>query len=139
MVTSNSVDTAERCTPLSSSDPELPDPDEITPLLRTKRARVFFYRNPLEWWSSTTSRSVAALSAYIDKNAGLLLVASSQFFLSAMNVSVKWLNSLDEPMPMLEVCLRYGVSSSELTSSKIIFCVADMDQNGECLDLLSPI
>jgi len=126
MVTPNSVDAAERCTLLSSSDPELPaggdvlglaDPDEITPLLRTKHARVF-HRNPLEWWSS--ARSVTTLSVYIDKNAGLLLVASSQFFLSAMNVSVKWLNSLDEPIPMLEVCLRYGVSSSELTSSKII-------------------
>ena len=124
MVTSNSVDTAaERCTPLSSSDPELSptgglgdvlaDPDEMTPLLRTKHARAC-YRNFLEWWSS--ARSVTTLSAYIDKNAGLLLVASSQFFLSAMNVSVKWLNSLDEPIPMLEVCLRHGVSSSEITS-----------------------
>jgi hypothetical protein len=33
----------------------------------------------------------------------MLLVVASQFFLSAMNVSVKFLNSLDEPVPTLEV------------------------------------
>jgi hypothetical protein len=45
----------------------------------------------------------AAVSAFLDKNAGLLLVAASQFFISASNVSVKYLNSLDEHVPMLEV------------------------------------
>jgi hypothetical protein len=43
-------------------------------------------------------------SGFIDRNAGLLLVAASQFFISAMHVSVKWLNTMDEPVPILEVC-----------------------------------
>jgi hypothetical protein len=53
--------------------------------------------NVSERWRSSTS-------AFIDRNAGLLLVAGSEFFFSIINVSIKWLNSLDEPMPILEVC-----------------------------------
>ena len=92
MATAHGVGNAERCTLLSSSDPELPasrdglaDPNETTPLLRTNRPHV--------------------LSAFMDKNTGLLLVAASQFFFSGINISVKWLNSLDEPIPTLEVCV----------------------------------
>ena len=36
-------------------------------------------------------------------NAGLLLVAASQAFFALMNVAVKKLNSLDPPVPALEV------------------------------------
>ena len=53
--------------------------------------------NVSERWRSSTS-------AFVDRNAGLLLVVGSEFFFSAINVSVKWLNNLDEPVPTLEVC-----------------------------------
>jgi hypothetical protein len=76
----------------------LADPNETSPLL---------------WTNSTLARALHDqpshserrhfLSAFFDKNAGLSLVAASQFFFSAMNVCVKWLNSLDEPIPILEV------------------------------------
>lgn len=36
-------------------------------------------------------------------NTGILLVAASQFFFALMNVAVKKLNSLDEPVSTLEV------------------------------------
>jgi hypothetical protein len=48
------------------------------------------------------------VSTFFDENAGLLLVAASQFFYAAANTCVKWLNSPDdgEPVPMLEVRRR---------------------------------
>ena len=104
MATSYSVGTAEQCAPLSS-DPELSagrdglaDLNETTPLLRTNRPHVLQW-NHSEWWSPARS----AVSAFVDKNSGLLLVAASQFFFSGMNLSVKLLNGLDEPVPTLEV------------------------------------
>ncbi|KAI0262063.1 hypothetical protein BC834DRAFT_892921 [Gloeopeniophorella convolvens] len=45
----------------------------------------------------------ASVSVFLKDNAGLLLVGASQFFFSAMNVSVKVLNSLDKPVPTLEL------------------------------------
>jgi hypothetical protein len=50
-------------------------------------------------------RGQSAISSFLDKNAGLLLVASSQLFFCASNLCVKWLNSLDESerVPILEV------------------------------------
>jgi hypothetical protein len=72
---------------------DLADPDETSPLLGTNGAHAL-------------KPSHHALSAFFDKNAGLCLVAASQFFFSAMNICVKWLNSLDEPVPILEV--RFG-------------------------------
>lgn len=56
----------------------------------------------------TASISWRRLSADIREivldNTGLLLVASSQVFFSLMDVSVKELNSIDPPVPTLEVC-----------------------------------
>ncbi|EPQ53277.1 DUF6-domain-containing protein [Gloeophyllum trabeum ATCC 11539] len=39
----------------------------------------------------------------MENNAGLLLIASAQLFFALMNVAVKMLNSLDEPVPTLEL------------------------------------
>lgn len=39
----------------------------------------------------------------IQNNTGMLLIAASQAFFSLMNVAVKKLNSLDQPVPALEV------------------------------------
>ena len=46
------------------------------------------------------SRGTVLVSGFFDTNAGLLLVAPSQLFVSAMNLSIKWLNSQDEPVPL---------------------------------------
>jgi len=107
MATAHAVDTAERSALLSASDPELPairdglaGPDETTPLLRTDRARLLLW-NGSGWWSSAR----AAASTFSEKNAGLLLVAAAEFFLTGINFSVKWLNGLDKPVPTLEVCI----------------------------------
>jgi hypothetical protein len=136
MAASNSVETTKQHGQWSSSDPELhtrrddlADPDETTPLLRTNHP----LGNHSGWLSS--ARSVVTVSAFFDRNAGLLLVAASQSFFTAMNFSVKWLNSLDEPIPLLEVCVSSRVLFSGLTS----FRAANMGQNGEYLDLSSCI
>jgi len=107
MATTHAVGNAERCALLCSSDPELPasrdglaDPNETTPLLRMNRPHVLQWTHS-QWWSPAE----AAVSAFLDKNTGLLLVAASQFFFSGMHISVKWLNSLDEPISILEVCV----------------------------------
>ncbi|KAH8981189.1 hypothetical protein EDB86DRAFT_2976997 [Lactarius hatsudake] len=87
----------------STSDSESPRgsppvPDEVSPLLHSKYSK--------EPQRNTSGRWLAArlsTSAFIDNNAGLLLVAASQFFFTSMGIFVKWLNSLDEPVPTLEL------------------------------------
>jgi len=67
---------------------------------------------------SLAERCQSAISPFLDKNAGLLLVALSQFFFSASNLCVKWLNSLDERIPILEVRDILGVNCyPKLTTS----------------------
>ena len=101
-------DNRETSAPLSSPDLEQSEeaeeassvPDEASPLLQDGRPR-----------QSLSERCRSAVSAFMDRNAGLLLIAASQFFFSVSNVCVKWLNSLDERVPMLEVrvtrCWRF--------------------------------
>ena len=96
----HSVYTTEACGP-PSSGPEFPassgglvNPDESSPLLGTDRGRVLQWGHSERWH---------AVSTFFDKNAGLFLIVGSQFFFSAMHVGVKWFNSLDEPVPVLEV------------------------------------
>ncbi|KAI9439325.1 integral membrane protein DUF6 [Lactarius indigo] len=67
--------------------------DETSPLLQPKHTPR---RTVSEWWNS-------AQPSFFDDNLGLLLIAASQLFFSAMNTSVKWLNSSDEPVPTLEL------------------------------------
>jgi hypothetical protein len=86
-----------------SSNSELPGgsppvPDEASPLLHPEDSQ-----EPLR--NTNTSGRWLSAEAFLDNNAGLLLVAASQFFFSAMGISVKWLNSLDKPVPTLEVCI----------------------------------
>jgi len=42
-------------------------------------------------------------------NAGLLLAAASQFFFSVMNLAVKKLNTIDPPVPALEVSFLIAI------------------------------
>lgn len=109
-----------------SSGPEFPasrggsaNPDESLPLLGTDRGSA----SVLQWGHSERWRSV---STFFDKNAGLSFIVASQFFFSAMNVCVKWLNSLDEPVPVLEVRVGSRRSCSELIRPQS-FSVDDMD------------
>ncbi|KAH7906304.1 hypothetical protein BJ138DRAFT_1183191 [Hygrophoropsis aurantiaca] len=56
-------------------------------------------------WTALHSRWTAAKSrtlTFCDANAGMLLIMSAQLFFAFMNLSVKILNSLDEPVPTLE-------------------------------------
>jgi hypothetical protein len=108
MVTAHYTNTRETHTPVSSPGPEQTDvtedalsagvPNETSALLPDGRVLVS--------QQSFTERSQSVISSFLDKNAGLLLVASSQFFFSASNLCVKLLNSLDESerVPILEVC-----------------------------------
>ena len=70
--------------------------DEMSPLLRHERSQGA-KENPSGRWHS-------AASAFVERNTGLLLVAGSQLFFSVMLVTVKWLTSLADPVPTLEVC-----------------------------------
>lgn len=80
-----------------------PLPDETSPLLKLKHA---YAHQP-----SVSGPWRSALSSFLDDNTGLLLVAASQIFFSAMNLAVKMLNSLDEPVPTLELILvRMGIT-----------------------------
>ena len=105
MTTAHSVPTTEVYGPQSPSSPGLPvsrdglaDLDELSPLLGTNRTHAI-QSSQSEWWHSARS----SVSKFLDKNAGLSLIVVSEFFFSAMNVCVKWANSLDEPVPILEV------------------------------------
>ncbi|KAI9441947.1 integral membrane protein DUF6 [Lactarius psammicola] len=84
---------------LSSEFESPPDgadiPQETSPLLQPERAPR---RTISEWWKS-------ARSSFLDDNFGLFLVAAAEFFISAMNATAKFLNSSDEPMPILEIIL----------------------------------
>jgi hypothetical protein len=61
--------------------------------------------SPIYRWGQLLQGSVMspALETF-DRNTGLLLVAASQAFFSLMNVAVKILDSVDPPMPTLQVC-----------------------------------
>jgi hypothetical protein len=70
-------------------------PDEASPLLKPQHAH--------EHQPTISGPRRSSLSSFFDDNTGLLLVAASQLFASAMSLLVKVLNSLDEPVPTLEV------------------------------------
>ncbi|KAH8981193.1 drug/metabolite transporter superfamily [Lactarius hatsudake] len=73
---------------------------ELPPENRSKTAHKRKLRHGISWrWDSART----LVSIFVDNNAGLMLVGASQFFLSAMNVAVKLLNSLDKPVPTLEL------------------------------------
>jgi hypothetical protein len=109
MTSAHSVRTTEVYGPQSPSNPDIPvsrdglaDPDEISPLLGTNRTPAIQSSQSERWHHSAR----ASVSAFLDKNAGLSLIVASEFFFSAMNICVKWINSLDEPVPILEVRLN---------------------------------
>ncbi|KAI0247427.1 hypothetical protein BJV78DRAFT_1364195 [Lactifluus subvellereus] len=76
----------------------IPGPDETSPLLRDQRTQRTKENLSERWHSARLSAST-----FVDRNTGLLLVAASQFFFALMGISVKWLSSLNEPVPTLEL------------------------------------
>jgi hypothetical protein len=82
--------------------------DPSTPLSPGARAAhdTLPYTHASMPYPEPARRSVRdALGAFVAANTGLLLVVASQAFYSLMNVAVKTLNSLDPPVPPLELIL----------------------------------
>jgi len=75
-------------------------PDETSPLLpvqpELKSPKSRAQQSLSERWHST-------VSAFLDTNSGLLFIVGAQFLFAASNIAVKWLNSSDNHIPMLEV------------------------------------
>ncbi|KAF8752903.1 hypothetical protein RHS01_07348 [Rhizoctonia solani] len=58
---------------------------------------------PTEDGPTTVQNKPSALQEFFKRNQGLFIIAASQFFFSLMNLSVKFLTALDDPVPTLEV------------------------------------
>jgi hypothetical protein len=74
-------------------------PDETSPLLPVQPESVPKSRAP----QSLSERWHSTVSTFLDTNAGLLLIVAAQFLFAASNITVKWLNSSENQIPMLEV------------------------------------
>jgi hypothetical protein len=77
--------------------------DETSPLLPVQPEPVPRFALKSRAQQSLSERWHSTVSAFLDTNAGLLLIVGAQFLFSASNVAVKWLNSSDNHIPMLEV------------------------------------
>lgn len=80
-------------------------PEETSPLLQPKRAQRL----------TVFKRWKFARSSFLDDNFGLIIVAVAEFFVFAMNATVKLLNSSDEPLPILEIILFRGTILSSFS------------------------
>ncbi|KAI0316295.1 EamA-like transporter family-domain-containing protein [Amylostereum chailletii] len=78
--------------------PAPPSPSSSTPALSSAPN---FLDNARARWQAI----VEPFRAFVQANAGLLLVAASQFFLALVNVCVKTLNSLEDPVPTMELII----------------------------------
>ncbi len=106
--------------PASGEGPSVPD--EVSPLLKPKRTHA--HRQTI------SERWRAARSSFLDDNLGLLLVAASQFFFSAMGTAVKWFNSSDDPVPTLVVCMTHGGRIFSARADFSTTCAVDTGPNG---------
>lgn len=57
----------------------------------------------LREWTERLERLLQFVIDLYHNNVGLLLIAASQLFMTLMNIAVKFLNRLDNPIPTLEV------------------------------------
>ena len=83
-------------------------PDSALPIIHASATLTTSGEGPLRPADETAPLLTPKLaharrSSFFDDNAGLLLVAASQVFVSAMNLTAKVLKSVDEPVPTLEV------------------------------------
>ncbi|KAH9974970.1 hypothetical protein BGW80DRAFT_1204450 [Lactifluus volemus] len=81
--------------------------DETSPLLQHGHTEGLGSRQIV---SEERLPARSSMSSFIDNNAGMFFVVTSQFFVSGINVIVKFLNSLDEPVPILELIFIRMVS-----------------------------
>jgi hypothetical protein len=124
MVATHCTNTRETPTPLSSPGlkhteealfASATEPNETSALLPDDDRRVTVSQGSL-----AEQGQLAVISSFLDNNAGLLFVASSQFFFALSNLCVKWLNSQDESerIPVLEVRgILGGIRYPKLTTS----------------------
>jgi hypothetical protein len=84
-------------------------------------------------WQQNSTRLATSLRLFLvdlhQSNVGLLLIAASQLFNTLMNVAVKFLNDLDDPVPTLEVrtpddCVLYRCSPTAELSMGSLFLFA---------------
>jgi len=84
-------------------------PDVTAPATSNRSSSSFIPTPQRSDSANILNTNVCGTSAFycetIARNKGLLLVAASQFFFSIMNLAVKELNSIDPPVPALEVSL----------------------------------
>lgn len=66
---------------------------------------------------------------FVARNAGLLLIVASQWFFALMNLGVKYLVGLDQPVPTFEVCTNLICS---FLSPDYSSCVAGWNTDGTC-------
>ena len=100
MTIMHSTNTSEARSPLSSSGPGLPGdavPEKMWPLLQTGSESALKFR-----WSFT-ERGHSTASAFLDRNAGLSLIMTSELFFCLMGLTIVLLNGLDTQIPELGV------------------------------------
>ena len=83
----------------------------------------------LQKWNGF-SRFTRRSREVVENNIGLLLVACAQLFFSLMNVGVKQLNSLDPPVPAVEVSGQLRESNGRDMASRSYRSSADLRANG---------
>jgi hypothetical protein len=100
---------------------------------RLKRYSQFDWHQP--WRTLHQPRWVVqgttSMRSFVADNAGLLLVALSQFFFALMNVMVKKLNALDPPVPPLEVRLILRLLLPFIALTDLVTSIARCCSNGE--------
>ena len=83
----------------------------------------------LQKWNGL-SRFTRRSREVVENNLGLLRVACAQLFFSLMNVGVKQLNSLDPPVPAVEVSGQLRESNGRDMASRSYRSSADLRANG---------
>jgi len=77
-------------------------------------------------WRATLDGALERCRSFVQRNAGLLLVGSSQAFFALMNVFVKILNSLDHPIPALQlIFVRMAITYICCISYMVLMGVPD--------------
>lgn len=100
---------------ISAMTVRLPQPLESFP---TEEHVLIPTRILLEEGYESTSRPTTGVRQFVKRNKGLFIIAASQVFFSLMELSVKVLTALDDPVPMLEVSYPSSLYSTSLTQSK---------------------
>jgi hypothetical protein len=104
--------------------------NETSPLLQNGHAGGL---GPPQIVSEQRLPARSFISTLINNNAGLFFVMASQLCFSGMNFSVKFLNRLNVPVPMLEVCHVLMLTTPPSSPAVCFLHAANMRPDGECL------